>query len=119
MPWNTPSIMSLRLEFVTLAQQENANIAELCRRFGISRSKGYKWLERFEEGGVAALADRSRRPHRCPKRMSEEVRAALLKLREEHPAWGPRKLRRRLEDLGMKGLPAHSAISRLLRRPVV
>ena len=116
MPWNTPTTMSLRLEFVTLARKENANIAELCRRFGISRNKGYKWLGRFQEGGLAALEDRSRRPHHSPKRMSQEVRTALLSLRREHPVWGPRKLPRRLEDLGMKGLPAPSAISRLLRQ---
>src|SRR6202012_1380047 len=34
----------------------------------------------------------------------------------KHPAWGPRKLRRRLADLGVQGLPAPSAIHRLLRR---
>jgi transposase InsO family protein len=116
MPWKTASTMSLRLEFVTLAQQENANIAELCRRFGISRKSGHKWLKRFRKGGEAALEDLSRRPHHSPKQTAEVVRTALLKLRAEHPAWGPRKLRRRLEDLGMSGLPVHSTIGDLLQR---
>jgi len=33
--------MELRLEFVTLAMRESANISALCRRFGISRTTGY------------------------------------------------------------------------------
>ena len=62
-----------------------------------------------------ALEDRSRRPHTSPERTLEAVRTALLELREKHPAWGPRKLRRRLVDLGLSGLPAHSTIGALLR----
>lgn len=108
--------MSQRLEFVSLAQHENANIAELCRRFGISREVGYKWLRRFRAGGTAALADCSRRPHTSPGRTAEAVRSQLLELRAAHPAWGPRKLRRRLEDLGVEGMPARSTIGRLLRQ---
>lgn len=108
--------MSLRLEFVTLAQQEGANISELCRRFEISRDIGYKWLERFRVEGAAGLEDRSRRPHASPGRMAEAMSQRILELRAAHPAWGPRKLRRRLADLGVSGLPAPSTINALLRR---
>ena len=108
--------MSLRHEFVSLALQETANIAELCRRFGVSRQNGYKWLKRYHSGGVEALADRSRRPQKMPRLTGPEVEQALIALRLEQPAWGPRKLRRRLEDLGMKGLPAPSTIGAVLRR---
>jgi len=108
--------MSLRFEFVNLAQHEAANIAELCRRYGISRKSGYKWLERFRHGGAAALEDRPRRPQNFPQRMPEEMRVRVLALRAEHPAWGARKLRRRLEDLGVRGVPTPSAIGRLLRQ---
>jgi transposase-like protein len=34
--------MELRMEFVMLAGQPGANVAALCRRFGISRKTGYK-----------------------------------------------------------------------------
>jgi transposase InsO family protein len=108
--------MSLRFEFVNLAQHPNANIAELCRRFGISRKSAYKWLERFAGEGEAGLGDRSRRPRTTPGRTAEAVRVQLLELRAQHPAWGPRKLRRRLEDLGVGDLPAHSTIGQLLQR---
>jgi hypothetical protein len=51
--------VALRQEFVTLARAEGANIAELCRRYGISLKSGYKWLARAREAPESALADRA------------------------------------------------------------
>lgn len=116
MPWRATTAVSQRLEFVTLAQHQDANFAELCRRFSISRQTGYKWLRRYQSGGHAALEDRSRRPQSSPHRTAEPLAEALLKLRAQHPAWGPRKLRRRLADLGLEALPAPSTIASLLQR---
>lgn len=48
-------------------------MTELCERYNISHKSGYKWLDRFDEGGRAALRDRSRVPHRCPHRISADV----------------------------------------------
>ena len=45
-PWQDLSRMDNRGEFVRLAGAEGANVAQLCRRFGISRKTGYKWLGR-------------------------------------------------------------------------
>ncbi|HZW05587.1 MAG TPA: helix-turn-helix domain-containing protein, partial [Phycisphaerales bacterium] len=47
MGWQEASIVEQRFEFVTLAGAEGANVAELCRRFNVSRQTGYKWLARF------------------------------------------------------------------------
>ena len=70
MPWMTKNTVTLRLEFVSLARTPGANIAELCRRYGISRKSGYKWLARADGRAdlSAALTDRSRRPQRSPQR---------------------------------------------------
>jgi hypothetical protein len=51
MPWKAVSIMSLRWEFVELANQSSVNFTQLCERFGISRDTGYKWLRRIESKG--------------------------------------------------------------------
>jgi len=53
MPWRELSVMDQREEFVTLALGAGANKSELCRRFGISRQQGYKWLRRYEAEGQA------------------------------------------------------------------
>src|SRR5436853_6072073 len=98
MPWHEVSAMSLRSEFVALARAAGANVRQLCRRFGVSPKTGYKWLARYDAGGAAALADRSRRPHATPTATAPEVERAVLALREQHPAWGGRKLHRRLLD---------------------
>jgi transposase InsO family protein len=116
MPWNEVSTVSLRLEFVTVAAAEGANVRELCRRYGVSPQTAYKWIGRFRAGGAAALADRPRRPATAPGRCPADVEAAVLRLRDAHPAWGGRKLRRRLLDLGTPAVPAASTITAVLRR---
>jgi transposase InsO family protein len=116
MPWKEVSAVSLRLEFVTLASAEGANVRELCRRFLISPKTGYKWLARHRGAGPAALADRPRTPLASPAKTDPGVESAVLDLRLRHPAWGGRKLRRRLLDLGHTGVPAASTITAILRR---
>jgi transposase InsO family protein len=106
--------MSLRAEFVAFASQPDANVAAACRRFGVSRKTGYKWLARAAAGH--GLADRSRRPRASPARTAGAVERLVVALRGEHPAWGARKLKRRLEDLGHAGVPARSTVNAILAR---
>ena len=87
--------MTQRLEFVLLAAQAGVNFRRLCRRFGISPKTGYKWKQRYREGGNAALRDRSRKPKSSPRRCGMDVAAKVVELRREQPTWGGRKLRRR------------------------
>lgn len=115
MPWQEVDTVSLRGEFVMLAKQPGANMAELCRRFQISRKTGYKMLRRHAAGGIESLEDRSRRPLGSPLRTPGEIEAQVVKLRcELH--WGGRKLRRQLVKLGYHEAPAPSTISGILRR---
>ena len=100
MPWKDWTMMLQREEFVRLAQGKEVNLSSLCRRFGISRKSGYKWMERFAAGGVEGLSDRSRRPHRSPSRSDDEMERRVLLARQKHPAWGGRKLRRLLLNEG-------------------
>lgn len=116
MPWKEVSAMSLRKEFVMLAARQEVNVSELCRRFGISRKTGYKWLIRHKLEGDTGLSDIPRRPHNSPKQTQQAVESLVLSLRDEHPAWGGRKIKRRLEDMGNHGLPAPSTITQILRR---
>jgi transposase InsO family protein len=116
MPWREVSLMERRKEFVTLAQQEGAKIAALCRYFGISRKTGYKWLGRAAADASEGFADRSRRPHHSPRHTAAEVEAAVLAVRDAHPCWGGRKIERRLHDLATAAVPAASTITTILRR---
>lgn len=116
MPWKSISVMDSRLEFVRLCLGGGVSVAALCRRFGISRQTGHALLRRHAAGGDAALADRSRRPLASPLQTPPAIEAAIVALRAEHPAWGGRKLARRLRDLGLADVPAPSTVTAVLRR---
>ena len=113
MPWKEASAMTLRREFVALSQRSDTSVAELCRRFGISRTTGYKWLGR--QAAQEPLTDRSRRPHRSPRQTGGEVETRVVALREQFPRWGGRKLATILQREGFAPL-APSTITHILRR---
>lgn len=115
MPWQEITTMESRAEFCRLVSQDDTNMSEVCRRFGISRKTGYKWLRRWQAAGGDGLIDQSRRPHTSPARTDEALEARVVALREAHPAWGGRKLRRRLQDLG-ESAPAASTCTAILDR---
>ena len=108
--------MGQREEFVGLASQPDSNIRLLCRRFHVSPTTGYQLLGRYKDRGREGLLDGSRRPHHSPDRSSPVIEEAVLRLRDRHPAWGTRKLRRRLLDLGVTGLPSPSTVHQILLR---
>ena len=116
MPWREATQVSMRQEFVVLAQPEGRNVRELCRRFGIAPKTGYKWLARYAAAGVDGLPDRSRRPRHSPRRTAAALEAALLAVRREHPAWGARKIIAVLARRGVPALPAPSTVTGILRR---
>jgi transposase InsO family protein len=119
MPWNAHTPVSLRLDFVRLAQTE-PNFAALCRRFQISRKTGYKWKRRYADGGAEALEDQPRTPQSCPRRTPERMTEHVLAVREAHPAWGARKIKavleRDLPSAESESVPACSTITAVLRR---
>lgn len=114
MPWSEVSRIDSRAEFSQLALVDGANVSALCRRFGISRKTGYKWLGRVAAG--SDVADRSRRPLSNPAHTAAATEASVVALRHRHPTWGGRKIRHRLLDLGGDPVPAASTISGILRR---
>jgi transposase InsO family protein len=117
MGWREVSAMSERRELVRLAAKEGTNVRELCRRFEVSPTTAYKWIERAREAGET-YADRSRRPKSSPNKTAAEIEARVLELRDEHPQWNARKLRRllKLESGPHAPLPAASTVGAILRR---
>lgn len=106
MPWKENTRMSLRLEFVTLALAGTVNISHLCKQFRISRKTGYKWLRRYLDEGPSGLADRPRTPRHSPVKTPASMEQAVLEIRDRHPAWGGRKIKRRLEEKGLTVVPS-------------
>jgi putative transposase len=105
-----------RARFVLAAKSKSEPFVLVCGRFGISRKTGYKWLQRYRCGGVKALADASSRPHRRGKTHHFAWRMRLRALRQEHPRWGAKKLRRLLQKAfpQARRIPAVSTLGRWL-----
>jgi putative transposase len=84
--------MEQRIEF-GLKSLRSGNFRELCREYGISPKTGYKWRERFLRQGSEGLVEESRRPRNHPESLGEEELCRMIRLKQAHPAWGPRKIR--------------------------
>jgi transposase InsO family protein len=83
--------MSERKRFIDDYPVGDYGVTELCKRHGISRKTGYKWIKRFMAG--CELGDRSSRPRHSPKAVAEWIEDAIVRARKQKPRWGPRKLR--------------------------
>lgn len=117
MPWRATCPMDQREKFIKDWLQGDWSVTALCQTYGISRKTGYKWLARFQTRGLAALTDLSRARLAHPNATSESASAQILKLREHHPFWGPRKLKKRLERVHPElSWPASSTIGCILKR---
>ncbi|MES1173378.1 MAG: IS481 family transposase [Myxococcales bacterium] len=109
--------MNERVRFVAAMLAGEDSFTELCERFGISRKQGYKWKERYERGGVAALEDRSRAPRNHPQKVESNVVELLVAARRKHPTWGPRKLLVLVHRHHPKvELPVASTVGEILKR---
>jgi transposase InsO family protein len=91
-------------------------VTEVAARFGVSRQSVHSWVRRYEQGGLGALADRSRRPDSCPHQTPDEVEAAACEVRREHPKWGPARIVHELGRLGADPVPSRMSVYRVLVR---
>jgi transposase InsO family protein len=91
-------------------------VTKVAARLGVSRQSVHTWVRRYEQGGLGALADRSRRPESCPHQTPDEVEAAVCEVRREHPKWGPARIAHELGRLGVTPPPSRMSAYRVLVR---
>ena len=117
MGWMETCAVDERMRFVMAVEDQAEAFAAVCRRFGVSRRVGYKWLARYRSEGVAGLNDRSRAPLHHPQAVSAEIADRCLAVRRQHPTWGPAKVRAWLERRAAQiAWPAASTIGALFDR---
>lgn len=119
MPWKETCPMDERVAFIVESLRGELSMSELCRKYEISRKTGYKWVERFEEGGKPSLADQSRACLTHPNAIREEIVRLVVDARKRHPTWGPFKLLHELEQRYPRlreNLPSSSTIGAILKR---
>lgn len=117
MPWKACCVMNERMKFLGEYLKQDQPLSTLCRKYGISRKTGYKWIHRYVLDGPVGLFERSRAPQHHPDAVSEAVVKRILRLREQKPRRGPRKLRAWLmEHEPDVTWPSISTIGRILAR---
>ena len=117
MCWKETCAVDERMRFMLAVERQEETFAAVCRRFGVSRNTGYRWLERYEAAGVGGLRDRSRAPHSHPQAIGAATAERCLDVRRAHPSWGPVKVRAYLERNHPETVwPAASTIGELFDR---
>lgn len=114
-PWKTRSPVDLRIELMRRLY-DGERMRDLCVEYGISEKTGRKFRRRFEESGNAGLVDRTRAPLHIPHKTRPELAKLILAAREQHPTWGPKKLKVLLEKRYGRDFPAPSTIGDVLAR---
>ena len=87
MPWKETCVRDERMRFIARLLDGEA-MSRLCEEFGISRKTGYKIWNRYQNTGVYALVDRSRKPHRFGNQLPEQIERTLVRLKREKPHLG-------------------------------
>jgi transposase InsO family protein len=118
MTWGSVDIQEQRVRFVVAASRREKSFQALCREFEVSRPTGYMWLRRYQEQGLAGIAERSRRPHLSPRQTGGVGEEQVVQLRQRYPDWGARKLQVLLRRAGVS-LPLSTIHRILLRRGLV
>jgi transposase InsO family protein len=118
MTWGSVDIQEQRVRFVVAASRREKSFQALCREFEVSRPTGYRWLRRYQEQGLAGIAERSRRPHLSPRQTGGVWEEQVVQLRQRYPDWGARKLQVLLRRAGVS-LPLSTIHRILLRRGLV
>jgi transposase InsO family protein len=111
-------IQEQRVRFVVAAVRGTQRFSSLCAEFGISRPTGYLWLRRYQELGVRGIAERSRKPHRSPRRTADSLEQRVVEVRLRYPDWGARKLNVVLARAGVV-LPRNTIHRILLRHDLI
>ncbi len=117
MPWKETYVMDEKLQFISYYLQDEYSVSALCRKFGISRKTGYKYIHRYKELGLDGLKEQSKAPYHHPNAVPEKDIEIIISLRSKHPYWGPKKLRAwLLHNTPRFHSPSASTIGEILNR---
>jgi transposase InsO family protein len=110
------SVVEQRYDAVMEVLRDGLSKTEVADRYGVSRQSVHAWIARYEEGGMAGLADRSHRPTSCPHQTEPAIEVQICELRRIHPDWGPRTIVHHLERRGVNPSPSRATVYRVLIR---
>jgi transposase InsO family protein len=115
MPVRTVGVVDQRHRAVRAVLELGQAVDEVAVHHGVHADTLRRWIKRFLAEGLEGLRDRPRTPHRSPRRIPAEVEERIVVMRQDHPRWGPRRIR---AELGREGCdaPASSTVGAALVR---
>ncbi len=117
MSWQPTTAKEEKIRFIADWLGGEYDFSHLCKRYGISRKTGYKFVHRYKAEGGDAFKERSPCRHHHPNETSGDVKERLIALKHRFPHWGPIKLRDWLcYEEPMVCWPAASTIGDILKR---
>jgi transposase InsO family protein len=111
---NAPLTPNGRRRLVALVEEDGLTFKAAAAALNVAKSTAHTWVSRWREAGeeqrrnLSCLQDRSSRPHRSPKMLSDEDHERCCEVRKR-TGWGPRLVGSEL------GIP-HATVHRALRR---
>jgi transposase InsO family protein len=109
------TMAELRMDVLTEPLRTGETVADVCRRYGISRDTYYRYRRRYLTEGLEGLEDQSRRPNSSPVKIAAQLELRIVEMRKDHPRWGARRIRTELVRAGIDP-PAISTVHRVLVR---
>jgi transposase InsO family protein len=93
MGWRNVKVEDQRLYLVENYNSKLYTMKSLCKECGVSTKTGYKWVERYNNGGSGALVDKKRAPKNPCRKYSDRDIQIALELKNKYPKYGPKKIR--------------------------
>ena len=88
---NAPLTETGRLRLARCVVDDNWPLRRAAERFQVSVTTAKRWADRYRQHGEAGMADRSSRPHACPRRTQTRTERRIIKVRVLR-RWGPARI---------------------------
>ena len=90
MPWSGGPVDD-RIELMKMWESGRYSVVELAEKTGVTRQCVHKWIGRWKADREEGMAELSRAPLN-PRRVEPVLIEQLVRLKGEHPTYGPEKL---------------------------
>ena len=83
---------SEKFEIICIVEQSHLPVHRTLEKLGVLPGSFYRWVDRYQSGGVEALDDKPSKPSRVWNRIPDDVRANIIDMALDQPELSPREL---------------------------
>jgi transposase len=105
--------MQKEIKFNIITEGLKNGVSPTCRRYNISRTIYYRWLNRYKANGIEGLND-IQKEFVPSNKTNKEIEKKLLQLSQTYPKYGPKAIKYLLEESGID--ISESAVYNVMKR---